>query len=144
MAQDSLPASITLKRNVVIRSIVTENFKKFMIFELNQTVDVMKARIEELIQMAKSDSISEDYRRQIATERRQNEVGLEDIKKKIEQTKKLELNSLFNQGTVEGFVNLKVGENFFEKLGAMEVVLNDGVVNEIKVSESFSQNPLNQ
>ena len=141
MTKESASTSLTLKRNVVVRSIVTENLKKFMMFELNQTVDTMKERIEELIRMAQGDDISEDYRRQVATERRQNEVALEDVKKKIEQVKHLQINSLFNQGIVEGFVNLKVGENFFEKLGAMEVILHDGVVKEIKVSDSFSQNP---
>ena len=49
----------------------------------------------------------------------------------------LELGTLYSQGPVEGFVNVAVGDNLYEKLGAVELVVEDGVVKKIGIMKDF-------
>ncbi|NBV41533.1 hypothetical protein EBR96_02025 [bacterium] len=49
----------------------------------------------------------------------------------------LELNSLFTQGTVDGFVSVSEGDNLYEKLGGMEILVQDGVVQKITPVAKF-------
>ena len=48
----------------------------------------------------------------------------------------LELKSLYSQGPVEGFVTVQVGDNIYEKLGGVEVIVEDGIVKKISTSPS--------
>ena len=48
----------------------------------------------------------------------------------------LELKSLYSQGPVEGFVTVNVGDNLYEKLGGIELVVEDGVVKKIMSTPS--------
>jgi len=43
----------------------------------------------------------------------------------------LQMGSYFMQGTVDGFVSVNVGDNLYEKLGGMEIFIEDGIVQDI-------------
>ena len=63
------------------------------------------------------------------------DIKLNDLMVKIEEAKSLPLNSEFVQGTLEGPVKVTIGDNLYQKVGASEVVVLDGVIVEIRNSE---------
>ena len=134
---------LTLKRNIAIKSIVTEDFKKYLVYELqeqikmlsNQVDDIDKAiqnylkdnasRPTEMLEQAKEDANQEKYKR------------IQDIRileKRIDEAKNLSLNTLFQQGMLEGLTTIKEGDNLYNKLGQAEIILKDGIVQEIKTA----------
>jgi gas vesicle protein len=134
---------LTLKRNIAIKSIVTEDFKKYLVYELqeqikmlsNQVDDIDKAiqnylkdnagRPTEMLEQAQEDANQEKYKR------------IQDIRileKRIDDAKNLSLNTLFQQGMLEGLATIKEGDNLYNKLGQAEIILKDGIVQEIKTT----------
>ena len=65
-----------------------------------------------------------------------DEKNRRDMKEELTQRrsiiKGLELNTEFVQGVVDNFVEIKVGDNLYEKLSNTEVLIKDGVVVEIR------------
>jgi hypothetical protein len=134
-------ATLTLKRIVTIKVIVTEQFKNYLTSELERTIRNLQ------IQMQQVDAYSTQYvtdlesknmtqqvttfKQQLAAEKQRQELSVQEIQKRIEEARKLPLNSEFIQGTVDGFVQVKKGDNLYEKLGAMEITIKDGVVQHI-------------
>ena len=51
---------------------------------------------------------------------------------KIEEAKKLQLGTEFVQGPLEGPVNLHVGDNLYKKVGGAEIIVKDGIIQEIR------------
>ncbi|MDR5695520.1 MAG: YlqD family protein [Armatimonadota bacterium] len=134
-----MTSSITLTRPVVIKSIVTESFKRSYTAELE---DALK-RVEELIrqievQIRRLDlerhitEQSRALRQQLEVERARQEAYRADLQARLREVQSLELNSEFAQGTVESLVEVKVGDNLFHKLTRAEIVLKDGIVMEIR------------
>ena len=127
----SAPSELTIKRKVAIKSLVTNEFKKRMVFDLNQAITGIQASISKMDEILLSDHISSDYKQQLEQKKRRSELSIEELKLKIDTIKKLEVGSLFTQGAVDGFVTIKKGDNLFDKLGSMDVVLKDGIIQEI-------------
>ena len=57
------------------------------------------------------------------------------IRDRIDEAKKLVLNTEFIQGPLEGPVTVKSGDNLYKKIGAAEILVKDGVVQEIRNAE---------
>lgn len=134
--------TITLKRTVTIKAIVTEDFKNYLSFELETAIKDLKNKIQEIEKQGKSlisslqnDGSSEQIKsieQQLKLEKQQQENVISDLTKRIGEAKNLQLNSEFVQGTIDGFVGVKVGDNLYQKLGALELIVKDGVIQEIK------------
>lgn len=134
--------TITLKRTVTIKAIVTEDFKNYLSFELETAIKDLQNKIQEienqgktLMDSLKSEGSSEQIKsveQQLKLEKQQQQNVIADLTKRIDEAKKLELNSEFVQGTIDGFVGIKVGDNLYQKLGALELIVKDGVIQEIK------------
>ncbi len=52
-------------------------------------------------------------------------------RKEIDEARNLPLGSTFSQGTIDGLVSIKPGDNLYHKLGAAEIIIKDGIVQEI-------------
>lgn len=140
-------AEVTLQRTVTIKVIVTEDFKKYLTAELekaiknldNQVINLEtqgKALIENLKKQGdKTQKQVSAIAQQINLDKQQESLAKEDLNKKIEQASSLKIGSEFVQGTINGFVKVKKGDNLYKKLGAMEIIIKDGVVQEIKGEE---------
>ncbi|OGI10939.1 MAG: hypothetical protein A2Y40_10560 [Candidatus Margulisbacteria bacterium GWF2_35_9] len=134
--------TITLKRTVTIKAIVTDDFKNYLSFELETAIKDLKNKIQEiekqgnsLISSLQSEGSSEQIKsieQQLKLEKQQQENVIADLSKRIDEAKNLKLNSEFVQGTIDGFVGVKVGDNLYQKLGALELIVKDGVIQEIK------------
>ncbi|RAP31281.1 hypothetical protein DID78_01890 [Candidatus Marinamargulisbacteria bacterium SCGC AG-343-D04] len=136
MAEKQKKPQVILKRQVVTKAVVTERFKSFLKHELKENISFYKNKINEnetkLLSLDSNDPAAHQLNAEI-----------NDAKKYVnsenEQTgfiEELKLNSLYSQGPVDGFVTVSVGDNLYEKLGGVEVVVEDGVVQKISASPS--------
>ncbi|MGE4170753.1 MAG: YlqD family protein [Candidatus Margulisiibacteriota bacterium] len=143
MSSASSTKTVTLKRTVTIKAVVTEKFKEYMLFELEDAVKKTNQRIAEIDQqikiLGKPDSEAKrEIHLQLEAEKEKSRLALQELPMRIDEAKKLALNSYFVQGMIDGFVSVKEGDNLYEKLGAMEIIIKDGVIQYINSSTSAS------
>ncbi len=135
---------LMLQRTVTVKVIVTEDFKKYLIAELDRAIRNLDNQVETLEKQGKQlmESLKKQGEKtvkqvsaiaqQINLDKQQESLAKEELKKKIEDAKALKIGSEFVQGTINGWASVKKGDNLYKKLGAVEVVIKDGVVQEIK------------
>lgn len=129
--------TVTLKRAVTIKAIVTDKFKEYIRFEMNEAIRNTKSRMEQLQNAAKfatSNPGSKDnalLSQQMDAEKFHLEGSLKDLDARLKQVDTLKDGTEFMQGTIDGFVTISEGDNLYEKLGGMEIVVKDGIVQKI-------------
>ena len=139
--------AVTLKRTVTIKAIVTDDFKKYLKQEIQQAVADLDKKLEEvmvqggrLVEQLKSQGQTEQLtviQQQMEMDRQQQAAAKDELQKKLQESELLALNSEFTQGTIDGFVSVKPGDNLYEKLGALEIVVKDGIVQDIRGDSSL-------
>jgi glycosyltransferase A (GT-A) superfamily protein (DUF2064 family) len=131
--------SITVQRPVVIKAIVTEGFKRLYIQDLEEAVKRVEAIIQQVdIQTRRFDlerqvtPQSRALRQQLELERARQEATRAELGARLREAQELQLNEEFVQGTIEGMVEVSVGDNLFDKIARTEIVVKDGIVLEIR------------
>ena len=132
-------ASITVQRPVVIKTIVTEAFKRLYIADLEeaikrvdmivQQIDVQARRFELERQVTPQ---TRNMRAQLELERTRQEAARIELQARVQEARELQLNSEFTQGTLDGVVDVSVGDNLFDKISRTEILVKDGIVLEIR------------
>jgi hypothetical protein len=134
-------ASVMVTRAVSVRAIVTEALKQELIEELKGLAEETQRRIDQMDFEAKryladlqrtNLTQAMAVRKQIEVEKSKQEGAKREIMDRIGEVEKLELDSEFPRMTLESTVELKEGDNLYERLGRTEVVIKDGVVVEIR------------
>lgn len=148
--------SLSLRRQVIIKAIVTDNFKQQASAELQaalQNLDMNLQQLEFQGKRAISDlekkSISpagpmvqaqiDQLKQQIDAERNQLMAAKNDMLQKLNMIGQLEINSEFVQAQVDNFVDVAVGDNLYVKLSSPEVIVKDGIVVEIRTPQMVGQ-----
>jgi hypothetical protein len=138
--------SISLKRQVAVKAIVTETFKANASNEIQQSLQQMDLNLQQLEFQAKR-AISDlekqkpgpgdmdNLKAQIEQERQRLLVSKNELLQRLNIIAQLELNTEFLQGTLDNYVSVSVGENLYDKLSNAEIILKDGVVVEIRGQE---------
>lgn len=133
-----------LQKTVTIKVIVTEDFKKYLQAELQNAIkkmDLQMQRMEEqgkkLVANLKKQG-EEKTKKQISAivqqlnmDKQQQSIARADLEKKIEEANNLKVDSEFVQGTVNGFVDVKEGDNLYQKIGKSELIIKDGIIQKI-------------
>ena len=136
-------ASLTITRPITLRVIVTEEFKQEMEAELQEAADTTQRRIDQidfqarriLADLQRTDlNQAMQVRQQIEAEKDRHESAKKELLERAKQVRELELGSEFPRGTLEGTVEIKEGENLYDKLAKTEIVITDGIVVEIRES----------
>lgn len=132
-------ATITLQRPVIIKTIVTESFKRLYIADLEeavkrvdaimQQIDVQSRRFELERQVTPQ---TRNVRAQLELERQRQEATRLELQARLREAQELQINTEFVQGTIEGLVQVAVGDNLFDKISRTEVIVKDGIVLEIR------------
>lgn len=137
--------SLELKRVVMVKAIVTESFKDNLVKELDRAVKNLDAQLGQM--EAQSKAFMEDmkkkgqvaqlttFKKQLDDEKARQAAAKSDLVMKIEQAKKLVLGTEFVQGPLEGPVNVSLGDNLYQKVGGAEVIVKDGIIQEIRGAE---------
>ncbi len=134
--------AIELKRVVMVKAIVTEAFKQNLVKELERAVaniDAQTAQMDErsrsyLENLKKKGMMQKAaaFKHQMEEERSRQAAAKSDLTMKIEDAKKLQLGSEFVQGPLEGPVDVSIGDNLYKKVGGAEIIVKDGIIQEIR------------
>jgi hypothetical protein len=130
-----------LKRAVTIKAVVTEEFKSNLKDELTKTlsrIDSVTQQLEFQLrryvpEVAKADiEQAGRLRREIENERQRHESLKAEISSRLQEVTSLEIGTEYDQGTIEGEVEISVGDNLVDKLNEAEILVKDGIVQEIR------------
>jgi len=142
MADKGAMDSVELKRVVMVKAIVTEAFRQNLIKELERAVTNLESQMSQV--EAQSKPYLEDlkkkglmqraaaFRQQLEDERSRQAAAKADLAMKIEEAKRLQVGSEFVQGPLEGPVTVYIGDNLYKKVGGAEIIVKDGIVQEIR------------
>lgn len=133
---------IELKRVVMVKAIVTEAFKDNLVKELERAVKNLETQ-ENQMEMQSTNYMEElkkkglmqkaaAFKHQLEDERSRQAAAKSDLTMKIEEAKRLVLNTEFVQGPLEGPVKVGLGDNLYKKVGGAEIVVKDGIIQEIR------------
>ncbi len=142
--------SISLIRQIAVRAIVTENFKAQVANEILRNIQQIDAELQQLefkgkravadIEKKAGGMVSNDARMQIETIRSQVEAEKmrllqlkEEMQGQNQALSELPVGSVVTQFTVENPVEVRIGENIFQRLEGGEILVKDGVIQEIRV-----------
>lgn len=145
--------SLNLRRQAVIKAIVTETFKQQASAELQgalQQIDMQMQQLEFQGKRAIADlekkGISpagpeltaqlNQLKAQIEQERQNLFAAKNDMMQKLNMIGQLEPGSEFVQGNVDNFVDVQMGDNLYAKLSSPEIIVKDGIVVEIRQPEA--------
>lgn len=130
---------LTVSRPVVIKTIVTEAFKRLYTQELEEAIRRVEAVEQQLDTQIRRSELERQLtpqtraiRQQLEYERARQEATRAELGMRLREAQALEFNSEFSQGTVEGTVEISVGDNLFNKIGRTEIVVKDGIIMEIR------------
>ncbi|MBP7497558.1 MAG: hypothetical protein KA792_07855 [Bacteroidales bacterium] len=134
--------TIELKRVIMVKAIVTPDFKFNLVKELEKSVNNLNLQIETIDKQSESyikmlsdsgriDEISV-LKHKLAEEKSRIMISKNELHDKINEAKNLQLGTEFIQGPLEGPVNVKVGDNLYAKVGAAEIIVKDGIIIDIK------------
>ena len=131
-----MPSSVWMKQNVVVKTIVTQQFKDNYVKELDgvlagarQHVEKLKSSLSQVIlRGGVGGQYDELVKAQLQEEKGKQEQMILDYEAKKSEVAKLELGSVYIQGALEGTVEVKVGDNLFHKIGSTSVLIQDGVI----------------
>lgn len=131
-----------LKRNVIVKVVVTEQFKQDYRRELERQLSVAEGKAKELkssiarlvIESAGVGNATyvESLKAKIEEERMLQEAIANELRERIKEIQNLEIDSIFPYTVLEGYVEVKEGDDLFKKVTGGEVVLKDGIVVSIK------------
>jgi hypothetical protein len=142
--------SISLIRQIAVRAIVTENFKTQVANEITRNIQQIDAELQQLefkgkravadIEKRAGGMVSTDARVQIETIRSQVEqekMRLLQLKEEMQGQNQalteLPVGSVVTQFTVENPVEVRIGENIFQRLEGGEILVKDGIIQEIRI-----------
>lgn len=141
--------SISLKRQVALKAIVTDTFKAQASAELQSALQQLDMALQQLEFQAKravadlekklttpigpqGQQQMAELQGQIDQERARLQMQKNEFLQRLNMISQLEPGSEFVQGVVDNYVDVKVGDNLYEKLSNTEIIIKDGIVTEIR------------
>ena len=148
-ASTSAPAPrIALKRQVTIKSVVTQRFRdeskagmtqelKTLDNQMMQLESQYQSTLQQLQAMAKQEQPVQNHIDQLNAEvqdkRGQLNALKADLTNKLASLDKMNDGDLVETGALENFVEVTVGDNLIQRVNQAEIVVNDGVITSIKL-----------
>ncbi len=132
---------VWVKRNVILRAIVTDQLKEQVGEELQSAANEIEERIQQLEFSTKAyitDLQRADLQRAMAVRKqiemeKQKQTEMRDVLlERRAQIQVLENDNEVIRGTLESFVEIKEGDDLGQLLGGVEIVAKDDIVLEIR------------
>lgn len=140
--------SIKVKRPVTIKTVVTQDFKKQANEEINKEIHLLESQIMQLELQNKqiqdqaanySAMYGEESSQQIqqaldefAQRLQQMSVLKQELQSQRDSINHLALENIVVTGSLENYVELAIGENIYQKFKTAEILVRDGIIEEIK------------
>ena len=142
--------TISIKRSITIRAVVTPSWKEEAERELSgaianadQQLGQLEQEGQQVIEGLRSQSANpldprvqeqvSQVQQQVAAKRSELEEQKRNLLQQQSQVRELEMEQIVEQGQMESFCDIKVGDNLVEKM-QVSVLVRDGVI------ESIDQN----
>ncbi|MBK9142868.1 MAG: YlqD family protein [Candidatus Obscuribacterales bacterium] len=142
--------SIQLIRQIAVRAIVTENFKEQVSAEIQRNLQQIDAELQQLefkgkraiadIEKQSQGIITDEIKFQVESIRQQVEAEKlrllqlrEEMQGQSQALAELPIGSVVTQFTVENPVDVRIGENIFQRLEGGEILVKDGIIQEIRL-----------
>ncbi len=134
-------SSVTIKRNILLRAIVTDKLRTEVAEELQNAADEIDQRLKELDTAGRryiTDLQRTDLQRamalrqQVEAEKKKQEQVRDQLLERRKQVNEWKNGEEVVRGTIEGFVEVNPGDNLAVLLGGTELVVEDNVVKEIR------------
>jgi hypothetical protein len=130
---------LTVTRPVLIKAVVTESFKRLYVQDLEDAIKRAETILEQITTQIRRSELerqvspqSRVLRQQLEVEHARQEAARAELQMRLREAEALQLNTEFTQGTVESMVEVKIGDNLFNKLGRAELLVKDGIILEIR------------
>ncbi|MHB0938422.1 MAG: YlqD family protein [Armatimonadota bacterium] len=136
--------TLKLRQDVGLIFIVTEDLKARLKDEFTAAMEDVQRQIDQfdfrarhaLAELQRADlNRAMAARQQIDAEKRRLEAIKHELAEREGEIDKLEIGSEYPRGTIEGQVEIGVGDNLYEKLAGYQLLVKDGVVTEIRKQE---------
>jgi len=136
--------TLKLRQDVGLIFIVTEDLKARLKDEFTAAMEDVQRQIDQfdfrarhaLAELQRADlNRAMAARQQIDAEKRRLEAIKHELAEREGEIDKLEIGSEYPRGTIEGQVEIGVGDNLYEKLAGYQLIVKDGVVTEIRQQE---------
>jgi len=132
---------VIVKRNVILRSIVTDKLKQELDEELQRAIDEIDQRIQQIdfrtqpyITDLQRTNIQQAMaiRKQVEAEKTKQQQLREQLRQRKEQIQALQNGDEVIRGSLESQVEIEEGDNLTEVLAGVEIITEDDVVVEIR------------
>lgn len=133
--------SINLKRQIVLKVVMTPDFRSQMIDEAKETIGRIDLNLEtieidgqnELESLGENDKEkAEDMKAQMAADKEQLQKMKAELEWKIKEVQNVADGAEIPFRVLEGDVAVKVGDDILEKLSKTEIVVKDWKVIEVR------------
>lgn len=132
--------ALIIKRPVVVKNIVTEQFKEQVIGELRAAIQQIELRLQQMefqgrrmvADLQKRDQQRAAGLRSELQQEKQRQLQLKaNLEERLEEVLSLEIGSEFISGTYDAPVKVEVGDDIRAKLSQAEILVKDGIVVQI-------------
>ena len=142
--------SLTIKRSITVRAVVTPRWKEDAERELSNAIagsDAQLAQLEQegqqLVEAIRSQSANPldprvqeqvaSVQEQVAAKRAELKEQKRQLLEQQRQVRDLEMETIVEQGQLESFTDVRVGDNLVEKL-QVALLVRDGVIEAIEAA----------
>ena len=143
--------SISIKRSIAIKAIVTPTWKEDAEKELSNaisTVDQQLSQLEQegqqIVSNIRSQSVNPldprvqeqvgQVQQQVASKRNELEEQKRNLLQQQSQVRDLKMNEIVDQGQVDSFCDVSVGDNLIKKM-QVSITVKDGIIQSINNNE---------
>lgn len=129
-----------IARKVLLKVVITDDFKKRYAAQLKGLQSEVKVELEKIKTteqqfLLKVNNMDYNYvmqvREQLEREKATRENTLKELDDRMKEMDSMVIDSVFPQGTLDSFIDVKVDDNLEDKLGKAEIVIKDGVIQSI-------------
>ncbi len=128
-----------VKRSILLKAVVDDALKNDLLKQLQDNQKKIDLEIERLnyqinkllIESPMDIRESIALRKKVEEEKRDGELLKDQILNKIKEVNSLDLGSIYPIGVIEGLAELKVGDNLWDKVNNCEIIIKEGIIEEI-------------
>lgn len=133
--------SLNIIRKVLVKSVVNEKLRTLLEKELVGNLDAVRSDLaglqkyrEDFIAQCRLKDIKPDYDilKKMAMEEERFKNSQAQLEKRIDEVDKLADGEEYTHGTVDSNMAVNVGDNWHSVMTGVEVILADGIVQEIR------------
>ena len=132
---------MVVKRQILLKAVVTPKLKEQLAADVQEAIQRVEESQDELerqsrrlmLELQRTDlNRAMAFRQQLELEKRKQDDVKAELQDQLKEYQELKLGEEIARGTIEGDIEINVGDNFMEKLGQAEILIEDDIIKEIR------------